>query len=317
MSIADSGILTNLEQAILTVFQGGFSKIQPDALHLLSLLGTLDLVLAAIFWTMEQKDFTATFLRKILIISLFIYFIQNWQSLVDVVVHGFTYIGAKAGGGSNLPALTDPSSIIDFSWKVSEPLNTEITKLNKASWFGFNAMIADLWICKILILVSLAIVAIQSFICYLEFYLVAVLTMILLPFGVFKHTAFLAEKAFGAVIAFGIKLMVLSFILSVSMPVIQAYTIPDSPSFQQAASIGIAVLALAILSITAPKMASGIMSGSPSLTISDAAKVVTATTAGAVLGASSAMKVGGGISGVAKSGYSKVMAAANHINRKS
>ena len=58
-------------------------------------------------------------------------------------------------------------------------------------------------------LVAFFMLAIQVFITYLEFYLVAALSLVLVPFGVFKHTAFIAERAFGSVVSFGVKLMVL------------------------------------------------------------------------------------------------------------
>ena len=59
-------------------------------------------------------------------------------------------------------------------------------------------------------------IGIQIFITYLEFYVIATLALILLPFGVNRRTAFLGEKAIGAVLSFGIKLMVLAFIAAVA-----------------------------------------------------------------------------------------------------
>lgn len=57
--------------------------------------------------------------------------------------------------------------------------------------------------------------ALQITLCRIEFGLIATLGLILVPFGVFKHTAFIAEKLFAALISFGIKLMVLSFIIAI------------------------------------------------------------------------------------------------------
>ena len=58
----------------------------------------------------------------------------------------------------------------------------------------------------------------SEFITVLEFYIGAVLALILVPFGVNRHTAFMAERAFGLVIAFGTKLMVLGFIIQRRKP---------------------------------------------------------------------------------------------------
>ena len=106
--------------------------------------------------------------------------------------------------------------------------------------------------------------AIQVFITYLEFYLVAALSLVLVPFGVFKHTAFMAERAFGSVVSFGVKLMVLSFIIAAAGPVLTQITLPAEPTWQQAYMVLLASMAIAFLAWHAPGIAAGMVSGGPS-----------------------------------------------------
>jgi type IV secretion system protein TrbL len=126
------------------------------------------------------------------------------------------------------------------------------------------------------------IIGIQIFITYLEFYVVATLALILIPFGVNKHTAFLGEKAIGAVLSFGIKLMVLAFIASIAVPLVKTWSLPTDPSNEQIFCLLLGSLAITFLAWHAPGVAAGLLSGSPSLTGGSAAGFALAGGAAAV-----------------------------------
>jgi type IV secretion system protein TrbL len=130
--------------------------------------------------------------------------------------------------------------------------------------------------------------AIQVFVTYLEFYLVAALSLVLVPFGVFKHTAFIAERAFGSVVSFGVKLMVLSFIIAATQPVLAQITLPAEPTWQQAYMVLLASMAIAFLAWHAPGIAAGMVSGGPTLTAGAAAGFVASSAFGAFAGAAAA-----------------------------
>jgi type IV secretion system protein TrbL len=108
------------------------------------------------------------------------------------------------------------------------------------------------------------------------------------PFGVFKHTAFIAERAFGSVVSFGVKLMVLSFIIAAVQPVLAQITLPAEPTWQQAYMVLLASMAIAFLSWHAPGIAAGMISGGPSLTAGSAAGFVASSALGALAGAAAA-----------------------------
>jgi type IV secretion system protein TrbL len=137
-------------------------------------------------------------------------------------------------------------------------------------------------------IIAFFMLAIQIFITYLEFYLVAALSLVLVPFGVFKHTAFIAERAFGSVVSFGVKLMVLSFIIAATQPVLAQITLPAEPTWQQAYMVLLASMAIACLSWHAPGIAAGMISGGPSLTAGSAAGFAVSSTLGALAGAAAA-----------------------------
>ena len=66
MSEIDAGLFDAILQSFLTVLRGGFLRLGPDARRLLSLLATLELSLAAVFWLFATEEAVVHFLRLIL-----------------------------------------------------------------------------------------------------------------------------------------------------------------------------------------------------------------------------------------------------------
>jgi len=127
-----------------------------------------------------------------------------------------------------------------------------------------------LWISAFIILIAFAVVAIQVFLTVLEFYMFMGLSAILLPFGINKHTKFIAERTLGGVVNYGVKLMVLAFILSVTEPTLTGsinFSVVDgNVEWNEIFSVMVIAWAIALLAWNAPGIAAGIVSGSPSLT---------------------------------------------------
>jgi type IV secretion system protein TrbL len=284
---ADTGILTTLLNAFLAVFSAGPGHLAPAAARLLFLLAGMELTLAGIWWVLKGENVLVGLMQKTLLLCLFSFFVANWTTLINAVLDGFVWAGFTAGGSSpaaGAALIKDPSSIISQAFVITQPLETEISSL---SLYSIGSLILLGW-AYIFTILAFFMLAIQVFITYLEFYLVAALSLILVPFGVFKHTAFIAERAFGSVISFGVKLMVLAFIIAAASPVIATITIPAVPNLQQAYMVMLAALSIAFLSWHAPGIAAGMVSGGPSLTAGSAAGFVASSTFGALAGAAAA-----------------------------
>jgi len=283
----NTGILTSLLNAFLGVFAAGPGHLTPAAARLLFLLGGIELTLAGIWWLLKGENVAVGLLQKTLLIGLFGFFVANWPTLINTVLDGFIWSGFTAAGSTpaaGLAVVKDPSSIIAQAFIVTQPI---ATKINALSWYDVGSLFMYGW-AYIFTILAFFMLAIQVFITYLEFYLVAALSLVLVPFGVFKHTAFIAERAFGSVISFGVKLMVLAFIIAAAQPVLASIALPAVPSWQQAYMVMLAGLAIAFLAWHAPGIAAGMISGGPSLTAGSAAGFVASSTLGALAGAAAA-----------------------------
>jgi len=279
-----TGILTTLLNAFIAVFSAGPGHLAPAAARLLFLIAAIELTLAGLWWALKGENVLVGLLQKTLLLGLFSFFVASWPTLINAVLDGFVWSGFTAAGsspGAGAALIKDPSSIITQAFISTQPIADEISALK---WYDIGSLFMYGW-AYIFTILAFFMLAIQIFITYLEFYLVAALSLILVPFGVFKHTAFIAERAFGSVVSFGIKLMVLAFILAAAQPVLAQITLPAEPTWQQAYMVLLASLAIAFLAWHAPGIAAGMISGGPSLTAGSAAGFAASSAFGALAGA--------------------------------
>jgi len=94
-----------------------------------------------------------------------------------------------------------------------------------------------------------------------------VCAVILIPFAVFKPTAWLAERAIGGTFTIGVKLMVLALIVSLSYDIINSLDLtPITDNNYEVYCAVSLVCVLAYLCWSAPSFAANIISGGPNLT---------------------------------------------------
>jgi type IV secretion system protein TrbL len=277
----DPGVLTRLLNTFTAVFTSGFATSMPEALWLLQTLALIEFTLFCLYMALGAEEALAGLMTKAMWISAFIFLVTSWPHLTQIVVASFMQVGLLAGGGTlKLIDFTNPSDIAAFGLQVT---GSVFAYLN--SWSGAFTAVRNLHILFIdglaafAIVLSYFLIAIQIFICLLEFYLVSMLALILVPWGIFRHTSFVAERAFGLIIAFGIKLMVLGCIVAAMQPVLVTLQITDASNLNQVMSLLLASIALAMLAWHAPSVAAGMMAGAPSLTASTAAHTVVAAAA--------------------------------------
>jgi hypothetical protein len=131
----------------------------------------------------------------------------------------------------------------------------------------------------LLIMAAFLIMAIQAFLAVLEYYVILAVAGVLIPWGVLPQTKFLAEKAIGAVVSAGIKLMVLAFIIAVVDPVLASihFSGPEI-KLNELWSVLLTAAAIAFLAWHVPSLTAGLLAGSPSLSASGVAQNVSAGT---------------------------------------
>ncbi|MBN9583329.1 MAG: P-type conjugative transfer protein TrbL, partial [Afipia sp.] len=119
-----------------------------------------------------------------------------------------------------------------------------------------------------LVIIAFFILAIQLFVTLIEFKLSTLAGFVLIPFGLFGKTAFMAERVLGNVISSGIKVLVLAVIIGIGSTLFSQFTQSASAqtlTVDQAMAIVLAALSLLGLGIFGPGIANGLVSGGPQL----------------------------------------------------
>lgn len=268
MAPTDSGILTDTLNTFLGRMAFGYNPLQNASLSLFTILISLEMATLGIWWAMSGSDQIGKLFKKILLIGFFSYVLNNYASLITIIIEGFTWTGRTASGtASQVDVTFDPSKILDKGIDIIEPVM--ISAAANIGWFGGGLITALMaFFSMAVILIAFTILALQVIICRIEFMMVCMLGFILIPFGINKHTSFLAERIFGAIISFGVKLMVLTFIINIAWPLMSDLSIDaaNTDSYFPQIYTAVGAIVIAILSVHAPAVAAGMMSGAPSLT---------------------------------------------------
>ncbi len=267
----------------------------------------IDVTLAALFWSMgEGDDIIARLIKKTLFVGAFAYIIGNWNNLARIIFESFAGLGLKASGTSFTTAeLLQPGRVAQVGLDAGRPLLTSIADLmGFVSFFENFIQIAVLLFAWVIVLLAFFILAIQLFITLIEFKLTTLCGFVLIPFGLFGKTAFMAERVLGNVVSSGIKVLVLAVIIGIGSTLFSEFTAGfagGQPTIEDAMTIVLAALSMLGLGIFGPGIANGIVSGGAQLGAGAAAGTALAA-GGMVVGGAAAAKLAGGAAASAVAG---------------
>ena len=129
------------------------------------------------------------------------------------------------------------------------------------------------------IFIAFAFIALNVLLCFVEFYLTTALSIILLPVGVNSHTSFISQKALGAVVNFGVKLMIMIVLLGLMSTMISKMDAITNDDYGKLFEAVLQACMYAFLIWKLPSLISGMLSGTPSMGASAAGVVQSAATA--------------------------------------
>ena len=164
--------------------------------------------------------------------------------------------------------MLQPGRVAQVGLDAAHPLLDSISDLmGFVSFFENFLQIVILLVAWAVVIIAFFILSIQLFITLIEFKLTTLCGFVLIPFGLFGKTAFMAERVLGNVVSSGIKVLVLAVIVGIGSTIFSEFTsaISGEPTIEDALSIMLASLALLGLGIFGPGIANGIVSGGPQL----------------------------------------------------
>ncbi|SJZ98715.1 P-type conjugative transfer protein TrbL [Consotaella salsifontis] len=266
-----AGVIDNFLGTFTRYIDSGFGLLGGEVAFIATTLIVIDVTLAALFWSWSaDDDIIARLVKKTLFVGVFAYLIGNWNNLAKIVFDSFAGLGLKASGtGFTAQDLMRPGKVAQTGLDAARPLLDSISDL--MGWVAFFEnfiQIACLLFAWALVILAFFILAIQLFVTLIEFKLSTLAGFVLIPFGLFGKTAFMAERVMGNVISSGIKVLVLAVIVGIGSTLFSQFTQGfggQTPSIDDAMAVVLAALSLVGLGIFGPGIASGLVSGSPQL----------------------------------------------------
>jgi len=308
-----TGVIDRFLGIFTQYIDSGFGLVQGDVRWLAGVLIAIDITLAGIFWAMApDEDVLARLIKKTLYIGVFAFIIGNFNNLAQIIYNSFAGLGIEAGGGTLSQAqLLQPGRLAQVGIDAGQPILASISSLmGFTSFFDNFIQIAILLIAWLIVVISFFIMAIQLFVSLIEFKLTTLAGFVLVPFGLFGRTAFLAEKVLGNVVSSGVKVLVLAVIVGIGSTIFGQFTtgFNNPPTISDALTLILAALSLLGLTIFAPGIANGLIAGGPQLgagaAVGTGLAVAGIGAAGAALAAGGLGAAGGAIAGTARAGAS-------------
>src|SRR6204780_667254 len=300
------GVIDGFLGTFTQYIDSGFGLVQGDVRWLAGVLIAIDITLAGRFWAMApDEDVLARLTKKTLYIGVFAFIIGNYNNLAQIIYNSFAGLGIKAGGRTLSSAqLLQPGRAAQAGIAARPPILTSLSGLmGFASFFDNFIQIAILLIAWLIVVISFFVMAIQLFVSLIEFKLTTLAGFVLVPFGLFGRTAFLAEKVLGNVVSSGVKILVLAVIIGIGSTIFGQFTggFSNPPTISDALTLILASLALLGLSIYGPGISNGLIAGGPQLgagaAVGTGLAVAGIGAAGAALAAGGAGAAGGIIAG--------------------
>ena len=295
-----SGVIDSFLGTFTQYIDSGFGLLSGEVAFIASTLIVIDVTLAALFWSWgADDDIIARLVKKTLFVGVFAYLIGNWNNLAQIIFDSFAGLGLKGSGTSFSAAdLLRPGKVAQTGLDAGRPLLESISDMmGYWSFFENFIQIACLMFAWALVLLAFFILAVQLFVTLIEFKLTTLAGFVLIPFGLFGKTAFMAERVLGNVVSSGIKVLVLAVIIGIGSTLFSQFTAGFggvTPTIDDAMAIVLAALSLLGLGIFGPGIASGLVSGGPQLGAGAAV--------GTGLAAGGMMLAGGAAAGMAAKG---------------
>ena len=307
-----TGVIDRFLEVFTRYIDSGFGLLGGEVAFLATTLIVIDVTLAALFWSWgASDDILARLVKKTLFVGVFAYIIGNWNNLARIVFESFAGLGLKASGsGFSAADLLRPGRVAQVGLDAGRPILESMAGLMGYIGFFENFLqIVVLLFAWVLVLLAFFILAIQLFVTLIEFKLTTLAGFVLIPFGLFGKTAFLAERVLGNVVSSGVKVLVLAVIIGIGSTLFAEFTQGfggNQPTIEDAMAIVLAALSLLGLGIFGPGIANGLISGGPQL--GAGAAVGTGLAAGGMVAAGAAgmgMAIGaasGALTGAARGG---------------
>lgn len=227
---------------------------------MLILLLTLDLMLMGKKLIVDENFNPVKYLiNKTWQFSYLIFVILNYSWLIESIRTGFSKVASLATGITlNSKYIKDPSSVVTKGSKLAWGVVTKGVNAFPTTW--------PYLLIALLIIIAFCMIAFSLVITWIEYYFLIGISIIFVPFGILDTTEGYYKNIFKTIIGCNIKLFVMEFWLLLCEPIILNLEVSNEfISKLNIIPITITVIVLGLILLSMPRLASSILTGSPTM----------------------------------------------------
>lgn len=252
-----------------SLYSSGVGVAVGMAISTFSLVAAIDFIWKVLKTLLSEENQIVLLIRCCVKYGMIAALITNYESWSNLFLDSLMTAGAAIGGGGVSGGdLKLPGTVFEKGLQNLKPILESVVR--SAGSISSIPMALMHLVVYVLGMICYGIIAAQIFICWVEWYIIGACAVIFIAFLPNDNTKFMGEKAIGAVVATGVKLMVMGVVLSGVLEAINTLPLATDPTNSQCwINIGTMGI-LAWLSWQAPGMAAGLLAGSPSLSADNA-----------------------------------------------
>jgi len=270
-------MLRDIVYKIIDTVESGYSTVLGYANHLTFFLIVIDIALFGIYVAMGKSASIESVIEKILSITFFLYFINNFHYLATQFLSYIIKASSSVGGNFDHQFFFNPDAIIKYATTdILIPLEKTIRAVQPKEFWNQDI---GLWlmfgVTEICVIVCFSIIALQLVIANIEFHVITLMGVVLIPFCFLEQTRFVGMKVFPSVAGQAIKCGAASLIAGVGISVFKSQlsfsSVGDALSMTSIHFLSVLIgssMLLAFLALQVPALAASMLSGMPNLGLS-------------------------------------------------
>ena len=302
-NFTDADALTNLVNFFRANSVIGYENLLPYSITLLLIFVGIDIVFS---WSIYNGSMRMQELvSKLIKVGILLFIIQHLPEMTRIIIRSFQQWGLIAAGANlDIKNFTTPTEILNMGIKIisnPETKNGILEQMAKISIFT-NGGLSTLFMC----LIAMCCIVFSFFMVIIEFNIFASILVILIPFAAMKQTSFLFQRCVSTVINYGIKMMIIYFLIALVASTAKLFTSINVSNLSILLTQSLIYLALGYIVCKVPTIISGMLNGQPSMSGNGIASSVASapgkalSTAGAAIGGVAAVAAASRVQGVNK-----------------
>jgi type IV secretion system protein TrbL len=267
------GVMDSIMEVFNDTLNGGGVALTPGALQLARQLAAAEVVIVSVGMFFARAEALQRMLWSALAIGFFAILITNLNLFSEAFMNTLVAAGLQVGGGRmTLQEFLRPSSVVSQGVTLTGPLILYVENL-KGKWASvtnypalqsYAWLLQIAWFCYIL-------QACHIVVAVIEFKIITIKALVLIPWGLFSKTAFMAEGAIGGIISSAVRLGVLAAVVAITMKALTHPRLSVVAALMDATwntvltHLGISVMLL-IINWVAPNYAASLTGMGPAIT---------------------------------------------------